>query len=438
MFRLNQTEAFKTIFSILWYEKLPCFDVSGITADKENEKSILKSCKWKGVNIPCSKIFTTFPTDRGMCCSFNIAAAEDIFVESTYTKQLKYMQACDKRSALGSDTMPKSYYQNKEPKTSPGRNKGLVLILDSHTDLLSPGSVDTNFNGFMGLINPTDSFPSMIQEGFEIKAGYNNIVSLTATKVDADDDMRNLALSDRNCLFPDENVDMKIFKKYSYQNCMFECSLYYGLKMNNDTCLPWFLPSTNATITICDPWQAQKFLQVMVTEIPDELCIHCLPDCRNIIYEPTVSAVPFSKCGFTNLGVSYLCNLNYDTLPQPTKFSYDLIKELTASSENNVPPDYALKYESYARTLPIADYFKTNNKLYDYYASDIAMVEVFFRKSTIVQMGSQPRMTWIDYLSTVGGLMGLVLGMGIVSVVEVIWLCMRLVARKCNLSYMVP
>jgi hypothetical protein len=49
-------------------------------------------------------------------------------------------------------------------------------------------------------------------------------------------------------------------------------------------------------------------------------------------------------------------------------------------------------------------------------------------------MGSQLTMTWIDYFSMVGGLLGLVLGMGIVSFIELIWLCLRLGARKLKMS----
>ena len=84
------------------------------------------------------------------------------------------------------------------------------------------------------------------------------------------------------------------------------------------------------------------------------------------------------------------------------------------------------------------DVFTQNAKTYDAYEKDIAMVQIFFRTSTVFQMGSQPRMTWIDYLSTVGGLLGLVLGMGIVSFIELIWLCLRLGARKWNLTHLVP
>jgi hypothetical protein len=43
-------------------------------------------------------------------------------------------------------------------------------------------------------------------------------------------------------------------------------------------------------------------------------------------------------------------------------------------------------------------------------------------------------MTWIDYFSTVGGLLGLVLGMGIISFVELIWLCLRILAKHNNMT----
>ncbi len=60
---------------------------------------------------------------------------------------------------------------------------------------------------------------------------------------------------------------------------------------------------------------------------------------------------------------------------------------------------------------------------YDTFEKDIAMVQIIFSKSTFVQMGSQLRMSWSDYLSEVGGLLGLVLGTGFVSFIELAWLC---------------
>ena len=56
--RLNQTTAYKSMFSMLWYSTIPCFDVAGITSTKDGEKGMLRSCQWKGKPIPCAAIFT--------------------------------------------------------------------------------------------------------------------------------------------------------------------------------------------------------------------------------------------------------------------------------------------------------------------------------------------------------------------------------------------
>jgi len=39
---------------------------------------------------------------------------------------------------------------------------------------------------------------------------------------------------------------------------------------------------------------------------------------------------------------------------------------------------------------------------YNAFDEDIAMVQIFYKKSSVIQMGSQVTMTWIDYFSTVG------------------------------------
>jgi len=72
--KINKTTGIKGLFSLLWNSRLPCYDINGITSLKDGEKSMLKFCFWKGQKIPCAAIFSTFPTDQGMCCSFNMKA----------------------------------------------------------------------------------------------------------------------------------------------------------------------------------------------------------------------------------------------------------------------------------------------------------------------------------------------------------------------------
>jgi hypothetical protein len=88
-----------------------------------------------------------------MCCSFNLEAADDIFQAETYTRVLQKMQSYDKNNSFVNSSVPAKYLANNEPRTLPGRNKGLVLMLDAHSDLFAAGSNDANFNGFVGLIS---------------------------------------------------------------------------------------------------------------------------------------------------------------------------------------------------------------------------------------------------------------------------------------------
>ena len=48
--RMDKKVALSSLFSILWYASLPCFDLEGITSTKDTEKALLKSCIWKGIS----------------------------------------------------------------------------------------------------------------------------------------------------------------------------------------------------------------------------------------------------------------------------------------------------------------------------------------------------------------------------------------------------
>jgi hypothetical protein len=309
---------------------------------------------------------------------------------------------------------------------------------DAHKDLLAPGSVDSDYKGFLGLITPSGNFPFTLQDAFDIKPGHNNIVALTGSRVDAVDSLRDLSIDQRKCRFADENSQMKIHKNYSYSNCMFECSLLYAqreLKATNNVsyyCIPWFFPTAASDIAVCNPWESLQFFDLM-NNIPDDTCSYCLPDCSTTIYETSITTIPFRHCDSRNVGVSKLCTLDNTNLPLPTKFGRQVIDEYTSDMPSFVK-SIQTSERSFTSFIEGGDIFTKNPQTYDAYDEDIATVQVYFKKSTIIQMGSQPKMTWIDYFSTVGGLMGLVLGMGIVSVIELVWLCLRLASRKLELQ----
>jgi hypothetical protein len=157
--------------------------------------------------------------------------------------------------------------------------------------------------------------------------------------------------------------------------------------------------------------------------------------CNFTTYLPSIVRQPFMTCDVTNVGVSKFCSLNSEN---PTIFKEKFVNQIfdqfpitsDSSSTNNKTVFTSNLLVRYRAT----NVLKNISTTYDAFNRDIAMIQIMYPKSTIVQMGIQVQMTWIDYFAAVGGLLGLVLGMGFVSFVELIWLCLRIIARELNLT----
>ena len=59
---------------------------------------------------------------------------------------------------------------------------------------------------------------------------------------------------------------------------------------------------------------------------------------------------------------------------------------------------------------------------YDSIDKDVAQVQVFFKSVSTLRNHKARTMTWTNFFSNIGGLFGLILGMGIISLFEIIWL----------------
>ena len=400
--KLNKTAGLPALFSSLWYSTLPCFDVKNLTSEAEGEKSLLRYCEWKGEPIPCSAIFTTFPTDRGMCCAFNMKAADDIFQGKLYSKLVNDLQNYDRANTFSNSTIPDWYKDDGEPITRAGLNKGLTIMLDAHSDIWSSASVDSDFQGFTGLIDRIGSYPLMLQNGFQIRTGHNNMVALSATEIDSTDDLRNIDPKNRNCLFPNEASYLKLHKNYSKSNCLLECTLFYAQKRltvekNMSTpCTPWYLPYPNGLVTLCDPWQAIRFYELMFNDIPEEECSYCLPDCINTIYHPVVTSLPFKVCDESNLGISQFCNLDNPILPEPKIWGKQVKAELQAVNDTTLTTSVMSSERTFTRN-PV--HFTQLDTRYNAYEKDIAILHVFFDKPSVFQFVSQPRFNFTNHLA---------------------------------------
>ena len=72
----------------------------------------------------------------------------------------------------------------------------------------------------------------------------------------------------------------------------------------------------------------------------------------------------------------------------------------------------------------------TNKKVptYDAYEKDIAMVTFYFESPTLLEYLREHRMTLIQFISQMGGLLGLCIGLSFISVIEIFyWFIIRFI-----------
>ncbi len=235
--QLNLTAAYDNLFDLLWYSTLPCFSIKGDPEDIDI--SMLKLCKWKGERVPCASIFDMFPTDRGMCCTFNMEKADTIFRESQFQKSIIKLQEYDRLDGKESTQLklPNWYKEQGEPKPQAGVSKGLSLVLDAHTDILAAGSVGEDFQGFFAVVDARDAYPQTDQKNVRIRPGYDNLVALNAIDVKAVQRIDKVdAVEHRKCYFRDE-YKLELHAYYTQASCMLECRIHYV--QNNVSCVPW-------------------------------------------------------------------------------------------------------------------------------------------------------------------------------------------------------
>lgn len=431
MNKINVSQVFAPLIRQLWYSKLPCFDQVGLTAMEDNDSSFIKNCNWKGVAISCSSIFTMVPTDQGFCCAFNIAKADVMYVDSLFSRTVLSLQDNDRNLSFKSSNLPNWYVQNKEPWSKPGISMGLKVTLDAHTELLDAYSIDSSFDSFQILIQPTGDFPLVSRGGFRLQRGYHNLVALSGTIINADDSLRVISPQSRGCLYPDENP-LDLFKTYSQSNCIFECLLKIvqadAMVTLNLTypCIPWYFPFSGDVTRVCDPWTSNYIESIW--NFSNNSCKHCLPDCNVYNYKYSLSQEPLRQCDDLNVGISPLCNFQQTSSSfKPflwTQEVYDqLNNEKYKSFITNGRSSNRVIGDLFSGTTP--PYFANTYNSYNAYTRDIALVSVFFNVPTVWMFTTTASSTWITFVSNVGGLLGLCVGISFVTAIELVWLCFR-------------
>ena len=123
---------------------------------------MLVSCEVAGKKTNCSNLFTRVPTDSGMCCALNW---ENALRMSEYKRLVQSMQ--------GSTATQKMVSQS-------GEENGLRLILDLHSNKMSFGALNKDYEAFKVFIGQPEEFPVIKKRSLKLKPGQEHFVELKA------------------------------------------------------------------------------------------------------------------------------------------------------------------------------------------------------------------------------------------------------------------
>ena len=212
---VDMKSLYPELFRILWESSLPCFKNSG------NEEAMLVSCQLAGLELNCSGLFRKVPTDTGMCCALNIL---DPLKDSKYQQMMKELQ-----SEVPTKTLATSEV---------GQGNGLRLTLDLHSNTISFGTIDQEYDAFNVFIGQPTEFPMMKERSLKVQPGREHFIDLSAVVVSAKD-IKDITQEARNCFFADEG-DLEFYESYTLSNCKLECAIKNSEAAFN--CVPWHLP----------------------------------------------------------------------------------------------------------------------------------------------------------------------------------------------------
>ncbi|EDS36313.1 pickpocket 16 [Culex quinquefasciatus] len=313
--------------------------------------AMFERCLWKGTQWRCDTLFRTTNSTEGLCCSFNYFGAR--------------VRDYEKKS--GGAFEPRRV-------TASGYQTGLSLILNPHVEDYFTTDIATT--GFKILIHNSYDFPDENGETRIVHSRTETFLAVLPIETYSTEYAMELDPASRNC-FGYNELRMHVMQRYSYSNCMIECSTDQIFKRCR--CVPYDLPN-NGTLPNC--------------EMKDVRCLQ-----QNL--ELFRSAIP----GRNNLSVTKVLD---STVPSPCRclpscemvqYSVDMItSEMNRTFSNNS-----------------VEFFK------DIKLQDQSAVHIYFSDLVSTRYRKDIYQNWLGVLASFGGILGLFLGFSIITGFEVVY-----------------
>uniref|UniRef100_A0A182KHA8 Pickpocket n=1 Tax=Anopheles christyi TaxID=43041 RepID=A0A182KHA8_9DIPT len=333
-------------------------------------------CGWREHVVNCKDFFKATLTEVGVCCTFNSLAADDLMRRDQLHNEYEYMAENESSKMWNMD---EGYSSRAGGETYPrrafgaGRRAGMYIILKvqmTDTDYLCGNS----FQGFRVHLHSPVQYPRMVNEFFRIPLSQEVSVSVEPLLFDTGPNVRRYKPSRRLCYYNHERY-LRYFKVYSKFNCDIECLSNYTLQMCG--CVPFPLPRTKdericglGKVSCTDTAQSVLEEMDLLHELnkTDNFLEHCncLPACNALFYNTEISQAMFD-------------------------------------------------WRKLAENIPIIAGVNENTEL--------SYLSIHFKVSRFIPIKRSELFGVSDFLANCGGVLGLFMGVSILSIVELIYYC---------------
>uniref|UniRef100_A0A6P7F803 Pickpocket protein 28-like isoform X1 n=1 Tax=Diabrotica virgifera virgifera TaxID=50390 RepID=A0A6P7F803_DIAVI len=344
------------------------FDKKKITAEEVLRKlspsceMMFAKCLWKGLSVKCSHLFQQTKTSEGFCCTFNSHVFKNT---SIYEKTAhKYSSTPQRLSTCGSTT-------------------GLITLINNDVEDYYAAYVPS-FGHRIRISNPYQ-YSDWNAMNILIATRRVHIVAITPQYTAASEEIRELPLSERQCLYPDEK-DLIYFKIYNFRSCLVECRM--NITREICKCTPHnYLPDNgrDPSVKVCNLLDIPRLAKIngkIRSSVPGLNGKEILGSMSEKYYKDQCGCYPD-------------CTL---TLYQAKDSSYTLLR---------------------------------NNSLYSPYLyngigiKDHSLMKIYFGNSAGVKSRRQRTYTWYNLLAFYGGILGILMGCSIVCLTQIVYYVLK-------------
>ncbi|XP_030558029.1 pickpocket protein 28 [Drosophila novamexicana] len=329
---------------------------------------MLRYCRFSAVEYDCAQLFRQIITDEGLCCVFNFLPSEFLYKPYSnsgrnLTSRLGHVPVAWDPETGYPDNLPRLYYPTTAVGT--GITMGFTAVLDAQLSEYYCSS--TNGIGFKILFHNPITMPNVKEEGLVLGVGYETNFRLEVSSSEAMPTIRSISRDDRQCVFKNEK-ELLYHKIYTHKYCENECIAKFLYKSCN--CIPYTYPHIYRNASVCS--------------VRDSICIRraqrpenraesskcrkeCLPSCFDISYAADALYFPLAKRDF-RIANKQVANMNKS-----------------------------------------------------YVLENIAVMNLYYRESAYYGSMKNVYIGFTEFLSNIGGVMGLFMGFSVISIAEVLY-----------------